>query len=88
MRRRTRPILAGAAAFVLATGVGFVLFGADGDDPPSAEAANPGALAHIARKNDAAATRAAADMKADSESAAEASDALADARDTSPAPQR
>ena len=73
-------ILAGAGLFV-AILLGVAL-GSGGDETP----ASPAVLNHIADKNEDAATNAAARMKVDSEAAARAADARADAVDASAEP--
>ena len=73
-------ILAGAGLFV-AVLLGVAL-GSGGDETP----ASPAVLNHIADKNEDAATNAAARMKTDSEAAARAADARADAIDAAAAP--
>jgi hypothetical protein len=87
MRRRgIRALLAGGAAFVAAIVLAFVLFG--GGAPTTAEApANVAELQHIGRKNDRAATVAAARMRADSHRRTNAAEnLLASNTPTSPAP--
>lgn len=77
MRRRLRrPYLAGLAAFLVVLGVSVILFSGDTDTAPPAPA-DAGTLAHIARKNDAAAIRAAAHMKAEAGRTDAAAEALA-----------
>ena len=73
-------ILAGAGLFV-AILVGVAL-GSSGDETP----ASPAVLNYIADKNEDAATGAAARMKAESEAAARAADARADAIDAAAEP--
>lgn len=75
MRRRRLPMIAGFAAFALALTIGFLVIGSESSD--AVTPADPTALQRIARKNDAAATLAAARMKAESRRSNEAADALA-----------
>lgn len=75
-RRMRRPLLAGLAAFLVVLGVGAILFSGD-TDTAAVPPADAGTLAHIARKNDAAAIRAAAHMKAEAGRTDAAAEALA-----------
>ena len=68
-----------AVAVLLVAALGFAV--ADRSVARSEQPAPSSALARVAAKNDAAATLAAARMKADSEQQAQAVDRMADARD-------
>lgn len=75
-RRRLRPIAAGLVTFVLVVTIGVVMFWDRGGVAAEAPA-DRSTLQNIAQKNDDAATRAAARMRAESRRSSDAADALA-----------